>query len=92
VVPKYYPLPEQTYITVFITPRLHEPYQGSSANVNSQKHLIFSNSGILTSFEGGVTGVVIQVCSRGETVVVTWNFTDYLINTFITPCKSKILN
>jgi phosphatidylinositol phospholipase C delta len=52
------PSPEQTYITVFITPRLHGPCQGSSANGNSPKHLMFPNSGILTSFEGGVTGIV----------------------------------
>jgi len=49
------PPPAQLSVTVFITPRLHGPYQGSLANEDSRKHLIFLNSGILTMFEGGVT-------------------------------------
>jgi hypothetical protein len=44
------PPPTQLSVTVFITPRLHGPYQGSLANKDSRKHLIFPNSGILTKF------------------------------------------
>jgi hypothetical protein len=44
-------------VIIFITPRLHGPYQVALANKNSQKHLIFPISGILTTSEGGVTQV-----------------------------------
>jgi len=52
-------------VTLLITPRLHGPYQGSSANRCSRKHLRFPNSGILTSFGGGVTNIVTLALRRG---------------------------
>jgi hypothetical protein len=51
------PLGPKAKVTLLITLRLHEPYQGSLANNNSRKHLIFFIPGILTRFEGGVTQV-----------------------------------
>ena len=49
------PPPEQSKVTLLITPRLHGPYQGPLANNGSQKHLTFPISGILTRSQGGVT-------------------------------------
>jgi hypothetical protein len=51
---------------VFITLRLHGPYQGSLAHKDSWKHLIFLNSGILTRFEGGVTQGPTDNCAGGD--------------------------
>jgi len=59
-----------------ITVRLHGPYQGSLANEDSRKHLIFPNSGILTRSQGGVThrqlcrgGVKFHYSCRGTSTV-----------------------
>jgi hypothetical protein len=49
----------------FITPRLHKPDQGSSANRDSGKYLIFPSSGILTRSEGIVTQVSTLLYPRG---------------------------
>jgi len=57
--------PAQLSVTVFITPRLHRPYQGSLANNASLKHLTFPNSGILTKFQGGVTQGPLHVLGSG---------------------------
>jgi hypothetical protein len=46
---------ESFRVTIFITPRLHGPYQGSLASNASPKYLTFPNLGILTRFEGGIT-------------------------------------
>ncbi len=62
---RYCPLPEQSAVTVFITPRWHGLYQGSSANRDSQQYFIFPNSGVLTRSEGGVTQVSTALCSGG---------------------------
>jgi hypothetical protein len=62
------PLNKERKVTIFITLRPHGPYQGSLANKDSQNHLIFPISGILTRFEGGVTQVSTFLYS-GEGIV-----------------------
>jgi len=52
----------------WITPLLHRPAQGSLANYDSGKDPIFPNSGILTSFQGGVTQNPLENYLRGARI------------------------
>lgn len=59
------PPTEQSKVTLLITLRLHGPYQGFLANNDSQKHLIFLISGMLTKSQGCVTRVSTLLLFRG---------------------------
>jgi len=64
----YPPTPAQSYGHVIDNTTPHRPYQGSSANRDSSKHLKFPISGILTRFPGGVTNIVTIALGPGGIV------------------------
>jgi hypothetical protein len=72
---------EQRRVTVFIIIRFHGPYQESLVEKDSQNHLVFPISGILTRFKGGATHVSTYLCLGGDSIFLPPTFLPWLQST-----------